>query len=308
MDWDKLKVFYAVAEAGNFTKASVKLGLSQSAISRQISSLEDSLGSPLFYRHARGLFLTEQGERLFVTAREIFIDLSMTEALLVNQGNKVQGVLKVTSSIGFGTMWLTPRIPGFLKLYPDLKMEFIFSDDVVDLEIHEADVALINFYEPSPGLYGRKLVDKKMKLYASQEYLEAHGVPLTVEDLDHHNLLVFGDAEKIPSSDVNWLLKAGRPDEDLRPPFLTINNLYGLGRAVESGVGIACLPPYVAAQCQGLVEILQDLNAPEFTFMFVCPAPLQGMKKIEAFHDYLVKCVGEESQIASGDDLNTTLH
>ena len=294
MDWDKLKVFYAVAEAGNFTRAALKLGLSQSAISRQISSLEDSLSAPLFYRHARGLFLTEQGEQLYKTAREVFIELSMTEAMIMNRGDKIQGKLKITSSIGFGATWLTPKIPDFLKHYPDLQLEFIFSDDVVDLEIHEADVALTSAFVPSPGLHGRKLFDMRMKIFASRQYLIENGVPLKAEDLDKHKLLVFGDSEKIPSMDVNWLLSAGKYNREVRKPFLTINNLYGLGRAVEAGVGIACLPPYVAKQCHDLVEILPDLETPKFTFMFVCAAALKGAKKIEALHDYLMKCVQDE--------------
>jgi len=294
MDWDKLKIFYAVAEAGNFTKAALKLGLSQSAISRQISSLEGSLSAPLFYRHARGLFLTEQGEQLFKTAREVFIELSMTEAMLMSRGDTVQGKLKITSSIGFGATWLTPRIPGFLAQYPELQLEFIFSDDVVDLEIHEADVALTSAFIPSPGLHGRKLMELRMGIYASRQYLLDNGVPLKADDFDKHKLLVFGDSEKIPSMDVNWLLSAGHQGQIIRKPFLTINNLYGLARAVEAGSGIACLPPYVAKQCKDLVEVLPDLETPKFKFMFVCATALNGAKKIEALYDYLMTCVSEE--------------
>lgn len=287
MDWDKLKVFYAVAEAGNFTKAAVKLALSQSAISRQIRSLEESLGTPLFYRHARGLFLTEQGEQLFSTVHEVFVELSMTEALITDKGDVIQGKLKITSSVGFGASWLTPKIPEFLRRYPQLNLEFIFSDDIVDLTIHEADVALSSAFVPTSLLEGRLLTQKYMGIYASRDYLLAHGVPLKVEDLDHHQLVVFGDDTKIPSMDVNWLLNCGRGINSSRFPYVTINNLYGIGRAVEAGVGIACITPYVAEHCQGLIQVLPEVETPLVTFHFVCAEMLKGSPKIEAFYQYL---------------------
>ncbi|MEB3702574.1 LysR family transcriptional regulator [Candidatus Bealeia paramacronuclearis] len=287
MDWDKLKVFFAVAEAGNFTKAAVKLSLSQSAISRQISSLEESLGAPLFYRHARGLFLTEQGEQLFKTAREVVVDLSMTEALITDKGDKIQGKLKITSSIGFGAIWLTPKIPEFLRRYPDLNLSFIFSDDVVDLSIHEADIALSSVFVPSESMYGRPFFKAPMGIYASREYLLAHGVPLKIEDLDQHQLVVFGDNSKIPSTDVNWLLSCGRAEGGTRVPYITINNLYGIGRAVEAGAGIACIPPYIASHCHGLIQVLPEVETPLVTFNFVCADILKGSPKIEALYQYL---------------------
>ena len=103
MDWDKLRVFHAVAEAGSFTHAGDTLNLSQSAVSRQISALEEALQVPLFHRHARGLILTEQGESLNRTVREVFAKLAMTEALLTESKEKPAGRLKVTTTIGFGS-------------------------------------------------------------------------------------------------------------------------------------------------------------------------------------------------------------
>src|SRR5277367_6558034 len=115
MDWDKLRIFYAVAEAGSFTHAGDALNLSQSAISRQISALEDSLKVVLFHRHARGLILTEQGEVLYHTARDVFSKLAMTEAQLSESRERPQGPLKVTTTVAFGTLWLAPRIREFLE-------------------------------------------------------------------------------------------------------------------------------------------------------------------------------------------------
>src|SRR5512133_1119387 len=114
LDWDKLRVFHAVAEAGSFTHAGETLNLSQSAVSRQIQALEEALAVPLFHRHARGLILTEQGELLFRTAREVFAKLSMAEGLVSASKDRPKGPLKITSSAAFGSTWLTPRMHEFL--------------------------------------------------------------------------------------------------------------------------------------------------------------------------------------------------
>ena len=99
MDWDKLRDFYNVAESGNFTRAASRLQISQSAISRQISTLEDRIGMPLFHRHARGLILTEQGELLFRTAREVFSELAMVQARISENMKTSQGSLKIAVTI-----------------------------------------------------------------------------------------------------------------------------------------------------------------------------------------------------------------
>ena len=114
MDWDKLKVFHAAAEAGSFTHAGEHLGLSQSAVSRQVSALETELGVSLFHRHARGLILTEQGDLLFRTAHEVFMKLEAARAKLTDSKERPNGELKVTTTAGIGLNWLTPRLGEFL--------------------------------------------------------------------------------------------------------------------------------------------------------------------------------------------------
>ncbi|MFL2654968.1 MAG: LysR family transcriptional regulator, partial [Alphaproteobacteria bacterium] len=133
MDWDKLRVFHTVSEAGSFTHAGESLHLSQSAISRQISSLEDSLNCKLFHRHARGLLLTEQGEALYRTVHEVFAKLTMTEAQINDNKDRPQGPLKITTTVGLGSLWLTPRIKEFIDLYPDIAVTLITSDEELDI-------------------------------------------------------------------------------------------------------------------------------------------------------------------------------
>ena len=142
MDWDKLKIFHTVAEAGSFTSATVNLNLSQSAISRQIQSLEQDMKVQLFERHARGLTLTENGEYLYKTAHEVISKLKEVESVLSEKKNKPSGKLIVTTVVSFGTTWLTPRIQEFMQLNPEIEIELIFDDKELDLSTRQADIGI----------------------------------------------------------------------------------------------------------------------------------------------------------------------
>ncbi|MCL2596053.1 MAG: LysR family transcriptional regulator, partial [Promicromonosporaceae bacterium] len=177
MDWDKLRVFHAVAEAGSFTHAGDTLNLSQSAVSRQISALEETLQVPLFHRHARGLILTEQGEALNRTVREVFAKLAITEALLTESREKPAGRLKVTTTVSFGASWLTPRLHEFLDAYSDVSISLLLDDADLDLAMREADVAIRMHPPKQPDLVQRHLMSIEWQVYASPKYLKTHGVP-----------------------------------------------------------------------------------------------------------------------------------
>ncbi|MDA8232416.1 MAG: LysR family transcriptional regulator [Magnetospirillum sp.] len=295
MDWDKLRVFHAVAEAGSFTHAGEVLNLSQSAISRQIGALEESLSLPLFHRHARGLILTEQGELLYKTAREIFSKLAMTEALLTESRERPQGPLKITTTVAFGSLWLTPRIKEFLDLYPDIQVTMVLHDGELDLAMREADVAIRMTPPRQPDLIQRHLLTMNYNVYAAPEYLKRHGMPRTAEDLDNHNIIVFGDDQRasLPVVDVNWLLGAGATASRLRRPVLEVNNIYGIYRAVKSGLGIAALPDYMSPETDNLVHVLPELKGPSLDTYFVYPEELRHSKRIAAFRDFLLHKIQE---------------
>ena len=177
MDWDKLRIFQAAADAGSFTHAGETMGLSQSAISRQVSALEQDLGTPLFHRHARGLILTEQGELLLGTVQDVVFKLEAARSRLIDSRDKPHGELRVTTTLGFGANWLTPRLGEFLELYPEVKLQVLLDDDELDLGMREADVAL-RLREPSqPDLIRRRLFTVHFHAYASAEYLKRYGQP-----------------------------------------------------------------------------------------------------------------------------------
>jgi DNA-binding transcriptional LysR family regulator len=294
MDWDKLRIFHSVAEAGSFTHAGATLNLSQSAVSRQISALEESLNTKLFHRHARGLILTEQGESLFRSAHEVSHTLAMAEAQLSDTRDKPSGPLKVTTTVGFGSTWLTPQIKEFIELYPEVEFSLILTDGELDLGMRQADIAIRMTPPRQPDLIQRQLVTVVTHLYGSTDYLEARGVPETAADLDHHNLIVYGSDLPPPTPSVNWLLDVGKP-ERRRKPVLRVNNLYGIYRAVRSGLGLASLPDYIVPPDVNLVKVLPDLSGPSNPAYFVYPEELRHSKKINVFRDFLLKKVSQSA-------------
>ncbi|HBZ44825.1 MAG TPA: LysR family transcriptional regulator, partial [Maritimibacter sp.] len=140
MDWDKLRIFHAVADAGSLTHAGDTLNLSQSAVSRQIRGLEESLNATLFHRHARGLILTEQGELLFDATRAMTQRLDAAVARIRDSKEEVFGELRVTTTTGFGSLWLAPRLPKLYEKHPDLRIDLMLEERVLDLPMREADV------------------------------------------------------------------------------------------------------------------------------------------------------------------------
>jgi DNA-binding transcriptional LysR family regulator len=287
MDWDKLRVFHAVAEAGSFTHAGDTLNLSQSAVSRQISALEEALSVPLFHRHARGLILTEQGEALNRTVREVFAKLAMTEALLTESRDKPAGRLKITTTVGFGSTWLAPRLMQFLKLYPEVTVSLLLDDGDLDLAMREADVAIRMHPPRQPDLIQRHLIEIEWHVCASPDYLSQYGTPQTLDDLDKHRLVLFGDFHP-PVSDINWLATAGRKTGQPRRPVLEVNNLSSMALTIRAGLGIGALPAWMAPEMEGLTRILPTIARPKVDCFFVYPEELRHSKRVAVFRDYLL--------------------
>jgi DNA-binding transcriptional LysR family regulator len=288
MDWDKLRIFNAAAEAGSFTHAGEALNMSQSAVSRQVSALEQELGVPLFHRHARGLILTEQGELLASTANEVMMKLEATRVKLVDSKGKPSGDLRVSTTVGLGASWLAWRVNQFLDLYPGIHLELILSDDELDIGMRKADVAIRLRQPTQPDLVQRKLFTVHFHVYASPDYIKRFGEPNSAADLDDHRIINIGENTPSYLRDLNWLVTAGRKNGDKRSPVLTINNIVAIKRAVQKGVGIAMLPDYIIDPDSGLVTVLPEANVPSFDSYFVYPEELRNSVRVTAFRDFLI--------------------
>ena len=288
MDWDKLKVFHAAAEAGSFTHAGEQLGLSQSAVSRQVSALEQELNVPLFHRHARGLILTEQGDLLYRTAHDVFMKLEAARTKLTDSREKPNGELRVNTTAGIGVHWLTPRLGEFYDLYPDIRINLITGDEELDLAMREADVAIRLRQPVQPDLIQRKLFSMHFHAYASPEYLKRSGTPHSPQDLDHHRIMVLGGNAPTYLQDVHWLTKVARDGKEPRVPWFVINNVLGLLRACQRGLGIAMLPDYLVEEDGGLVQLFGEIDGVAFEAYFVYPEELKSVARIQVFRDFLV--------------------
>lgn len=292
MDWDKLRIFYTVAQAQSFTKAGEVLNLSQSAVSRQVSALEENLRVTLFLRHARGLLLTEQGEILFRTTAEVFSKLAATESALQESKERPKGPLKITAPVALGTTWLTPHLTEFCDLYPEITLNLIVDDKELDLTMREADAAIRLFPARQPDLIQRHLISMNNSVYAANDYLRAHGVPQTVAELSKHRLIAYGEEGRLPFPEVNWLLKPTRKEEERRPHF-RINSLFGMLNAVKAGIGIAALPDYMVAGYTGISRILTDLKGPATDVYFIYPQELKNSKRISVFREFIQRKMSE---------------
>ena len=288
MDWDKLRIFNAAAEAGSFTHAGEVLGLSQSAVSRQVSALELDLQTPLFHRHARGLILTEQGEQLFRTVQEVVQKLAVTRMRLTDSRERPHGELRITTTVGIGTNWLAPRLGEFLELYPDITVNVILSDDDLDLSMREADMA-IRVREPQqPDLIRRRLFTMHFHAYASPAYIKRHGQPRSLDELDKHRILIYGASAGNYLNNINSLQYTGRDSRAPRASALTINNLTAVCNAVGAGVGIAVLPDYLVQTQSELLPILPEADMPELECFLVYPEELKNVARVQVFRDFLV--------------------
>ncbi len=284
MDWDKLRIFHAVADAGSLTHAGDVLHLSQSAVSRQIRALEESLNTTLFHRHARGLILTEQGELLFDATTAMNKRLDAASARIRDSEEEVFGELRVTTTIGFGTLWLAPRLAKLYEQYPDLNIDLMLEEKVLDLPMREADVA-IRMKEPSQAdLIRKRLMSVRMRLYASQSYLETHGEPQSLKDLTDHRLIcqnVTSEQVGAGASFVTSLLA-----NDITK-MLYVNNYFGVLQAVSHDLGIGVLPDYLMQDFPDLVRIGTDIESAEVPVYLAFPEELRQSKRIAAFRDFV---------------------
>jgi DNA-binding transcriptional LysR family regulator len=291
MDWDKLRIFHAVASAGSFTHAGQMLTLSQSAVSRQISALEEEILTPLFQRHARGLTLTDEGELLYSAVTDVLSRLAQAEEALKNAQEAPRGTLKITASHGIGTYWLVPRLQAFMQECPEVEVHLVFEDRELDLAQREADIAIRMRAPIQADLIQRKLFTVHYHIYATQEYLDRAGNPATIDDLPNHVVVGYGETAAPEIKDINWLLETTRrlSRGNGKGRLLKINNVTGILNAALAGIGLATVPDYVAAEYPQLVRVLPDVDGPMFEAHLVYADALRQSKRVGAFRDFLVR-------------------
>jgi len=288
MDWDKLRIFHAAAEAGSFTHAGDALHMSQSAVSRQVSALERELKVVLFHRHARGLVLTEQGELLHRTTSDVINKLHTAETLLSDTTSKPTGELRITAPIGFGSVWLTQRLREFHELYPEIRVELNLTDDQVDIGMRAADVAIWTREPGQTDLIRRMLFTTKVRAFASTQYVRRFGAPKTLEELDRHRIVSYSGQPAQHLSAITWIETVGRDGKAPREPAFRANSVVALRYAIRSGIGIGMIPDYLSDEEADLVPVLTEIDPPTLPILFVYPEELKASKKVQVLRDFLV--------------------
>ncbi len=298
MDWDKLRIFHAVADAGSLTHAGDALHLSQSAVSRQIRALEEALGTTLFHRHARGLILTEQGELLFEATSSMAKKLDSAAARIRDSEEEVFGELKVTSTVGFGTLWLAPRLVKLYERYPDLKIDLMLEERVLDLPMREADVA-IRMKEPAQAdLIRKRLLNIRMRLYATQEYLAGAGPLERLEDMHHHRLICQNPSTPQVSAGAALIQQVMAQDVH---SMLTVNNYFGVLQGVLNHIGVGILPDYLTVDFPGIARVLPEIESVEVPVFLAYPEELRQSRRVAAFRDFVQEEIVTYRRLQSGD-------
>ena len=287
LDWEKLRLFDTVAEAGSFTEAARRLHMSQPALSRQVAALEESLGAKLFHRHARGLAMTHEGEQLRAATADMHERIDRAAQAIDASRDRPTGTIRLTTTVSFGSTWLARQLGDFLDLYPDISVHLMLTDADLDLAKREADVA-IRFHRPFQSeLMQRPLAEIRHHLVASPDYIARHGEPQSIEDLDNHRLIAYGDAAPDYLKGINWILELGHQGHP-RAAALTINNSHGVLQAVEAGAGIAALPTYLIRSSGHVKVVLPELEGPLFRTFFTYPIELRRSVRIAALRDFLL--------------------
>ncbi len=293
-DLDLLRRFYVVAKAGSASKAAQILGMTQPALSRQISLLERSIGAELFFRHQKGLKPTQQGDILLESTEKILTEAAKVNNILKAENQHINRPLKVVTTVAISSMVLPHYLPRFLVQHPDIKLEIVASNEFPDWKTGEADVVIWTLHEKDKDLISHRLTTYHMKLYASREYLNQYGTPKTVEDLSSHRLLGFGRTPSHATYDLNWHLKLGRDPKNLHIPYLTLSNTHGLMRLAENGAGIVSLSKEIYQQEKtNLISILPEIEGPKGTTYLSYPTELKKMNSIQSLYSFLKDAIKE---------------
>jgi DNA-binding transcriptional LysR family regulator len=299
MDWNRLRTCRVVHRAGSFTKAGQMLNLTQSAVSRQVAAVEAELGGDIFLRNNDGLVPTEMGISFLETIDRMWQALELGLAQLNELKDDPQGPLTLTTTAGFGSAWLSSRMKKFNDRYPNIEVTLLLVDNAeLDLRQREADCA-IRFQHPTePRLVRRFIDDYSYHIFGSREYIERRGMPTSLDDLENHQLIVYGDGiGQPPIEKINWLLTEGMPEGMTRKASLRVNSVYGIYRAVEAGLGLAALPFYMSERSAKLIEVLPDIAGPSIPVYFVYPEELGPSRRIAALRDFII----EEIRATWGD-------
>jgi len=291
----EMEAFATVVDQGGFTDAAKKMGISKSAVSKHISSLEARLGARLLNRTTRRVSPTEIGLAYYDRARRVLSDAGEADALVASMQSAPAGLLRISVATDFGVNHLSPILGDFLQQFPDITVNMVLNNRYVELISEGFDMAIRMGDLEDSSLRARKLTETQMRMIAAPSYFEKHGRPTRLDDLNSHKLLHYsnqasGNAWKItaPSGEERQIRSAG---------WLSVNDGQSLLNACIAGLGIAYLPSFLYANAmeQGqVVDVMPDLPIERTGIYAVYPPGRFTQPKVRAFIDFLVAHFNEK--------------
>ncbi|ABC23057.1 LysR family transcriptional regulator [Rhodospirillum rubrum] len=292
-----MRLLSRVVEAGSFSEAGRLLGMAPSSVSRQVSALEDTLGTQLLNRTTRRLSLTEAGGLFHDRALRILADVEDATRVVSSLESAPRGTLKLNVPVGFGNYHVAPALPLFLARYPDLTVDLTLSDHFIDLIEEGVDVAVRIGALRDSSLVARRLADNRRMVYGSPDYLRRMGTPETPHDLTAHRCIAY----RYRPGPQGWLFERDgiRLDITVTGP-LTANNSESLHKMILGGSGLAMLPTWMAysdVKSGLLVPLLGDWTMSptslESAIHVVYPESRHLSAKVRAFIDFMADHIGK---------------
>ncbi len=287
MDLELLKRFYIVAQEGTLAKASERIHVVPSALTKSISDFEYQMKTQLFDRLPKGMKLTPQGERLFIFAKSICEQTDNFERIFHEKENEIESEIRILTTPYVGTHWLIPHMKEFLKKHPKVTLKFHFNNEEIH-NLEDADVGICPFISHQVGLIQEPLLSLTIRLFASPEYLKEMGTPQKSKDLDHHRLIVYKEDYYAPYG--NWILNVGR--NAAMPPrkaYIQADNLNAMIQSAIHGMGIIEAPDLTSILNSGLQEVMPELIGSQISCYFVYSENRRTSKKIQLLFKYLME-------------------
>ena len=288
MDWDNVRVFLAVARAGQFVAAAKRLRLDHATVSRRIAGLEAALGAKLFDRRTTGAKLTSAGERFLGAAEE------MESAFLHAQGEisgvdlELTGDVRIGAPDGFSTYYLTSALRDFADRHPALRLQLLPLPQLTPLARREVDV-VVGLDKPEAGRFvARKLTDYTLGIYASQAYLKRHGSPADVEALKRHRLIGYVEEHAFSTA-----LDYVRDLYDGAPTSFECSNAVTQLEALRAGIGLGVIHDFIARRFKDLVPVLRERSATR-AYWLVTHEDTRGLGRVRAVAEHLAKSVARD--------------
>ena len=293
-----ISVFCKVIETQSFTQAANQQNISVAMASKLVSQLEEHLKTRLLQRTTRKIVPTEAGMLYYQRCQAILLDLSEADSSISNMATSLQGNLLISVPRDFGLLYISPNLPKFIELHPNLHVEIEFEDKRVDLVAEGYDLALRIGYMQDSSLVARKISSSPMHFVASPSYLEARGIPLTPDDLEYHQGLLY----KSSLNQVHWQsAKANQIQRYKIQSKVVSNNGMALLEMTKAGLGISNSPSFFVkdALASGeLVEILSEYKQKPLDIYVVYPNRRHLPAKVRAFIEFLASLgLCENSQI-----------